>query len=93
MNLVSEYNRVYANDDTGRLIAEVTFPPAGVGLVEINHTFVDESLRGEGAAGRLMNAAYERIKADGKKAKVTCSYAAKWFAGNADKRDILITPI
>jgi predicted GNAT family acetyltransferase len=90
MNLISEFNRVYANDENGRLVAEVTFPPIGEGEVEIDRTFVDDSLRGGGVANELLEAAYNRIKADGKKAKAACSYAVKWFANREDKRDILI---
>ncbi|MDR1514492.1 MAG: N-acetyltransferase [Synergistaceae bacterium] len=89
MKLISEYNRVYANDENGCLVAEVTFPPVGDGIVEIDHTFVDDSLRGAGAAAELLEAAYVRIKGDGKKARVTCSYALKWFERHEDKRDIL----
>jgi predicted GNAT family acetyltransferase len=89
INLISEFNRVYANDENGRLLAEVRFPPAGAGTVDIEHTFVDDSLRGGGVAGELMEAAYARIKGDGKKALLTCSYARKWFERHEDKRDIL----
>jgi predicted GNAT family acetyltransferase len=89
VNLISEFNRVYANDENGRLVAEVRFPPAGSGTVDIEHTFVDDSLRGGGVAGELMEAAYRRIKQDGKKALPTCSYARKWFERHEDKRDIL----
>jgi predicted GNAT family acetyltransferase len=91
VRLKSEYNRVYANDENGRLIAEVSFPPAGAGVVDIERTFVDDSLRGGGVAGELMEAAYERIKGDGKKAALTCSYAVKWFERHEDKKDILIS--
>jgi predicted GNAT family acetyltransferase len=90
MNLVSEFNRVYAVDEDGRLVAEVVFPPIGAGLVDIEHTFVDDSLRGGGVANELLEAAYERIKGDGKRAKATCGYAVKWFAKHEDRRDILI---
>ncbi|MDR3322463.1 MAG: N-acetyltransferase [Synergistaceae bacterium] len=88
MNFISEYNRVYAKDGE-RVVAEVTFPPVGEGLVEIDHTFVDDSLRGGGVAGELMEAAYERIKSDGKRAIPTCGYAVKWFEKHEDRRDIL----
>jgi predicted GNAT family acetyltransferase len=90
VNFVSEFNRVYAKDDNGRVIAEVFFPPVGAGVVEIERTFVDDSLRGGGVAGELLEAAYARIKEDGKKARAVCGYAVRWFEKHADKRDILI---
>lgn len=89
MNFITEKNRIYLNNDTGSLIAEVTFPDRGDGVVEINHTFVDESLRGQGVAGKLLELAAEKIRADGKKAIPTCSYAVKWFEKNPDYGTIL----
>jgi predicted GNAT family acetyltransferase len=90
MNFISEFNRIYANDDNGRLVAEVRFPPVGAGAVDIERTFVDDSLAGKGVASALLDAAYDKIKNDGKKARATCSYAVKWFEKHEDKRDILI---
>ena len=49
-----ETNRIYAEDPSGRLLAEVTFPPLDEGTVIIDHTFVDASLRGQGIAGKLL---------------------------------------
>ncbi|MDR3253953.1 MAG: N-acetyltransferase [Synergistaceae bacterium] len=89
MDFIREYNRVYAKDESGRVVAEVTFPPAGNGIVDINHTFVDDSLRGGGIASELLENAYDRIKSDGKKARLTCAYAVKWFEKRHDRRDIL----
>ena len=64
-------NRIALLDGGGRAIDEDT--------VDINHTFVDESLRGQGMAGKLMEAAVNQIQSQGKKAVPTCSYAVKWF--------------
>jgi len=81
--------KIYLENEEGIVIAEVFLEERGGGLVDITHTFVSPSLRGQGIADKLLLAAYEKIKADGKKAKATCSYAVKWFEKNADKRDIL----
>ena len=72
-------NRIALLDGGGRAIAEITFPDIDEDTVDINHTFVDESLRGQGMAGKLMEAAVNRIQSQGKKAVPTCSYAVKWF--------------
>ena len=45
MNYITETNRIYASNENGTLIAEVTFPKTGDNTVDINHTFVDDSLR------------------------------------------------
>lgn len=88
MDFIKEENRVYCAEN-GKTLAEITFPQVKANVVEINHTFVDESLRGQGVAGKLIEAAYDVIKISGRKAVPTCSYAVSWFEKNADKRDIL----
>ena len=44
MYFQTEEGRLYAADEQGRLLAEVTFPFVKDGVVEINRTFVDGSL-------------------------------------------------
>jgi len=85
-----EGNWLFKKGENGDVIAEVTFPNLREGVVVINHTFVDDSLRGQGIAGELVESAYNAVKADGKKAVITCPYAVKWFEGRPDKSDIVI---
>lgn len=47
MEFCKEPGRIFATDETGKLLAEVTFPEQE-GIAVINHTFVDGSLRGRG---------------------------------------------
>lgn len=89
MQFSHEANRVFAINEEGRVIAEVTFPNIDQLVVNINHTFVDPSLRGQGAAALLMQEAYQSIKTQNKKAVLTCSYAIKWFGENLAFRDIV----
>ena len=49
-------------DDQGTVLAEVTFPACAEGVVDINHTFVDPSLRGQGIAGELMRRTVEALQ-------------------------------
>ncbi len=78
MNFITETDRIYATDPSGKTIAEVTFPTTD-GVSTINHTFVDNSLSGQGIAGELVKLAADRILADGNKIGATCSYAVAWF--------------
>ena len=93
MNFIAEKNRIYAMDSNNELVAEITFPHVSSDInsdiVDINHTFVDTSLRGQGVAGKLVEAAYYEIKRQGKKAVVSCAYAIKWFDEHEEYRDIL----
>ncbi len=78
LEFTTEANRIYATDSTGRLVAEVTFPTRK-GISTINHTFVDDSLRGQSIAGELVRLAADKILADGNKIAATCLYAINWF--------------
>jgi predicted GNAT family acetyltransferase len=89
MNFKRDGNWIYATGEGGDKVAEITFPNLREGVVVINHTFVDDALRGQGVAGRLVEAAYDAIKADGKRAVLTCPYAVKWFQDRPDKQDII----
>jgi predicted GNAT family acetyltransferase len=83
-----EPERVYMNDAAGRCIAEVTFPISG-GTATIDHTFVDPALRGQGVAERLLATAVKQIRSQGLKARPTCPYAVKWFAGHPEHAGLL----
>ena len=75
MDLITEPNRIYCTDENGKVLAEITFPEASVGVFDIAHTFVDDSLRGQGIAARLVDLAAEEIKKRGGKLTASCSYA------------------
>ena len=92
MRFEMETERVFALDENGRLIAETTFPIGVDGVADINHTFVDESLRGQGIATRLLQAAADQLRAQGKKTRTTCSYAAAWFERHPEEQDLLAEP-
>lgn len=79
MEWAAERDAVRCLNEQGEVVAEVTFPEVEPGIVEINHTFVDESLRGQGIAGQLLGRAVASIAASGYRARPTCSYAVRWF--------------
>ena len=66
MILHYEKERVYAKDENGMLLAEITFPETADGWADIDHTFVDPSLRGQGLADKLVRAALQQIAEAGK---------------------------
>ena len=91
MNFVAESNRVFCEDAQGKLLAERTFPDIGYHVVNLSHSFVDESVRGQGVASMLLVEAAVQIRKSGKKVIPTCSYAVKWFQKNPQYADILET--
>lgn len=78
MEFITENDRIYATDPSGKLIAEVTFHTSE-GISTIDHTFVDSSMRGGGVAGTLVKLAADHILAEGNRLGATCSYAVSWF--------------
>jgi uncharacterized protein len=87
---IAESNRIYAQSETGLLLAEVTFPARDERRVNVDHVFVDESLRGQGVAGEAMKFAYDTIKQRGQLIVAKCPYAIAWFKKNPMYQDICI---
>ncbi|MBQ7154811.1 MAG: N-acetyltransferase [Synergistaceae bacterium] len=77
--MIFEANRIFLQDDYGKIIAEITFREVSHDVFVIDHTFVDESLRGQGMASKLVQAAVDEIQSRGGQVRATCSYAAKWL--------------
>ena len=71
-------NRILQEKD-GKVVAEVTVPETEPGIFTIDHTFVDSSLRGQGIASKLVQAAVDQIKKQSGQVQATCSYARKWL--------------
>lgn len=91
MNFIHDKNRIALYDKAGAMTAEVTFPAVDNTTVDVNHTFVDDSLRGQGVAGMLMTELAKELRNQNKKAVLTCSYAVNWFGKNKESySDILI---
>lgn len=79
MYFQTEEGRLYAADEQGRLLAEVTFPFVKDGVVEINPHLCGRFSRGQGVAGRMMESVAVLLRERGWKAVPACSYALKWF--------------
>lgn len=81
MDFTRMENQIALYSENGLLLAEVTFPYTDEtrSTVEVNHTFVDASLRGQGIAGKLMIELADELDKRGLKAVPTCSYAVGWF--------------
>ncbi len=77
-------------DAENNLLAEVTFPEVDVNTVDVNHTFVDDSLRGQGVAGKLMEALAVWLQSQNKKAVLTCSYAQVWFERHPEHSSLVV---
>jgi len=89
MDFIYGNNRIYLENDNRECIAEVTFPDVSENKVNINRTFVDKTLRGQGVADKLLNALVQELKKNNKKAIASCSYAVDWFEKHPEHKDII----
>ena len=82
MRYVITDTRINYVDDNNSTLAEITFPEVSDGVYEINHTFVDDSLRGQGIAGRLVKMAAEQINRNCGRVTASWSKKKKWIDKN-----------
>lgn len=82
MKFIKSENKIYSMNNNGKIVAEITFKAQKNNIYNIEHTFVDESLRGQGVAKQLVEMAIEEIKKRNGKVEATCSYAKHYLEKN-----------
>ena len=75
-------------DEEGEWIAELTYFTNN-GVMTIDHTEIDEKLRGEGIGQDMVKAAVEYAREKGLKIKAACPYAKKVIERTPEFQDIL----
>ena len=73
----------------GRRVGELAWDRGGPGVMIIEHTQVDEVLRGTGAGRQLVDAAADWARRAGMKIAPFCPYAKKVMERDARYRDVL----
>ncbi len=81
--------RFYITDENNSTLAEINFPTTAPGLITIERTFVDESLRGQGIALQLLTKVVELARREHKKIIPRCPYAEKMLKEHAEFHDVL----
>ncbi|MDO9630077.1 MAG: GNAT family N-acetyltransferase [Acholeplasmataceae bacterium] len=89
MNFIYEDHKIYVKNEEGTVIVNATFPEISKGVVVVDHTYVDPSLRGQGIASLLMHEVYKHGKAMEYKMVATCPYAVVWFKKHKEFNDII----
>lgn len=79
MNYQYENHRIFVKNEEGKVIVNATFPLFREGIVVVDHTFVDPSLRGQGIASILMHEVVKYATSKGFRLVATCPYAVVWF--------------
>jgi uncharacterized protein len=75
-------------DENGEWIAELTYVNDN-GTMTIDHTEIDEKLRGEGIGEDLVRAAVEYARENGLKINPVCPYAKKVIDRTPEFQDVL----
>jgi predicted GNAT family acetyltransferase len=72
----------------GKRLAELTYTVAGSRVI-LDHTSVDDLLRGTGAGRELVKAAVEWARANDRRLMPLCPYARSVFDKTPEYRDVL----
>lgn len=91
MNWKYERGRIYSTDEAGNLMTEAIFKEKGNGEIEIEHIFVDSSLRGSGMGGKMMETVADYLRKEKKRTTATCSYAKSWLQKNKEAYSDIIS--
>ena len=75
-------------DEDGEWIAELTYFRSGDNQITVDHTEVDEKLRGKGVGEDLVKHVVEYARENGLKIKATCPYAKKVIESTPEYQDI-----
>ena len=78
MKFLTYERKISCIDDNGQEIGKIIFSKRENNVYEIKSTKVDESMQGQGIAGKLMRLCLSEINARGGEVKATCSYAQKY---------------
>jgi predicted GNAT family acetyltransferase len=69
----------------------LSYEKVGARTLDLQHTKVDESLRGKGVAEALAKAAFAYIRENHLLAIATCSYIQRWLERHPEQRDVVVT--
>ena len=75
--------------DEGQGVVFADYRTAPDGVRALTHVQTPVDARGQGAAGRLMQAIVAAARAEGRKLYARCSYAVDWRARHPEAGDVL----
>ena len=89
MMFKQEPGRFYINEESGKMIAEITYKYIGE-YIAATHTFVDPVLRGQGIAQKLVDEVVRRSRSEGKKIDPVCPYVKNLFEKDMQYSDVYL---
>ncbi|MFH5811742.1 GNAT family N-acetyltransferase [Companilactobacillus sp. FL22-1] len=88
MELKHEDGRFFY-EENDKLVGEITYSKVKDGVISLDHTYVDDVYRGQGIAGKLLNAALDFADLKGLKIVPVCEYAKAAFERDPKIRFLL----
>ncbi|MEQ9468174.1 MAG: GNAT family N-acetyltransferase [Ekhidna sp.] len=85
----TESKGAYFVEVDGERVAEMTYSKAGVDRIIIDHTEVDDSMRGTGLGKKMVEQAVEDARRKGISIVPLCPFARSVFDRNENLRDVL----
>lgn len=76
---ITQPDWIYMTDDEWNILAEITFEKVNDKTYDIDHTFVDESMRWQWIADELVEKAIDYIKAQWFSVTASCPFAKRWL--------------
>lgn len=89
MHRENSHGGTFLVEQDGKQLAEMTYTRTSESLVNIDHTWVDPSLKGQGVGRQLLDAVVQWARQTGTKLSATCSFASAQFAKDPSIRDVL----
>lgn len=84
----SGHRGAFVWNEAGKHLAELTYTVAGSRVI-LDHTQVDDALKGRGAGRQLVQAAVEWARAENRRLLPLCPFARSVFAKTPEFADVL----
>jgi uncharacterized protein len=81
---------IFFIEDEGEILAEIVYANGGANMIIIEHTEVDDRLRGQNIGYELVHKVVEHARMQGLKVSPVCPFAKAVFDKKPDFRDVLV---
>ena len=83
------HNGMFFIEENGKILARMTYIWEGAHKIVIEHTLVDDSLKGQGIGKKLVLEAVTFARSKDLKIYPVCSFAKKVLGNNPEFKDVL----